>query len=287
MATFRLLKSETKPLTKELAAQFKAMAASPTERDLNASRLTYLKQRADAGQLINFNWAVARMDGRVMRVNGQHSSTMLAEANGSFPDGLFVHLDEYEVDGPEGLALLFRQFDARKSGRSAADVAGAYQNLWPQLHELPKQIGKIGIEGAAWYRRFVEGAPTPSGDEVYHLFNELALHPFLLWLGDIFSIKTPEMKRAQVVAAMYATFIASETEARRFWDAVARGGVEFEDTAPATVLDAWLKLAKEGKVELKPAEYYQGCIYGWNAFRQAKDIKDIKATHKSWLKPVE
>ncbi len=39
---------------------------------------------------------------------------MLASLNGEFPQGLYVTMDEYEVDSPDGLALLFRQFDDRK-----------------------------------------------------------------------------------------------------------------------------------------------------------------------------
>lgn len=197
---------------------------------------------------------------------------------------------KYEVDGPDELALLFRQFDDRKSGRSAGDVAGAYQNLHPELQQVAKPIGKLGIEAIIWYRRTIEGAPISAGDEQYKLFNELGVHPFLLWLSDVFSVKTPEMKKTQIVAAMYATFIKNETEARKFWDQVARGGVEYEDNAPATILDAWLKSIKEGeiKVEPKPAQYYQGCIYAWNASREEKQIKDIKCdTKKSWYNPVE
>ena len=44
-----------------------------------------------------------------------------------------------------------------------------------------------------------------------------------------------------IVAAIYATFIANEDAARAFWDQVARGGLEYEENAPSTVLDNWLK----------------------------------------------
>lgn len=287
MPEFRLLQSEVKPLTLELATAFRDLEPSPTERDLNPSRLKMLRDKAENGLLITFHWAKARMGGKWLRVNGQHSATMLAELNGAFPDGLRVHLDEYEVDGPKGLAALFRQFDDRKSGRTAADVAGAYQNLEPALRDVPKPIGKIGVEGVAWFNRHVEGVPVAPGDGQYHLFNEPPLHIYLRWLGEVFSIKTPELKRVPVLAAMYATFVANEGEARKFWDQVARGGAEYEDNAATTVLDNWLKAAKEGEDDkLKPAQYYQGCIYAYNAYREGKSIKDIKCdTRKAMLKP--
>lgn len=286
---FRLINSEVKPLTPDLAVAFRDLERSPTEREINPARLKMLREKAEAGLLVTFHWAKAKLGGKWLRVNGQHSSNMLCDLNGNFPANLKVHLDEYEVDGPQGLAALFRQFDERKSSRSAADVAGAFQNLEAALREVAKPVGKIGVEAVTWYRRTVEGAFTPSGDEQYSLFNEPGLHGYLRWLNDVFSIKTPELKRTAVVAAMYATFIRNEGEARKFWDQVARGGVEYEDNAPATVLDTWLKRAKEGELEdLKPGQYYQGCIYAWNAYRETKTLKDIKAdTRKAWLTPHE
>jgi hypothetical protein len=288
MATFHLLKSEVKPLTREIAKQFAEMTPSPTERDLNPQRLRMLQNKAENGELVTFHWATAKLGDKRLRMNGQHSSTMLTGLNGEFPEGLYVHLDDYEVDDEIGLAALFRQFDDRKSGRSASDVAGAYQGLFPDLQPVPKAIAKLGVEGIGWWRRFVEGAPVPSGDDLYKMFHEPGIHPFLVWLGSLFSIKTPELRKAQVVAAMYATFNANQAEAERFWERVAAGGMEYEDNHPTTILDAWLKAAKEGtlKDELKPAQFYQGCIYAWNAYREEKPIKDIKAdTKKSWYTP--
>ena len=288
MPSFHLLKSDVKPLTMEIAKQFNEMAPSPTERDINPARIRMLQEKAEAGLLVTFHWASAKMGGKTLRMNGQHSSAVLSGLNGEFPQGLFVHVDEYAVDGPGGLAELFRQFDDRKSGRSSGDVSGAYQGLISALTPVPKPIAKLGIEAINYYKRAVAGEPALTGDDMYEAFNQPALHPFLLWLGELFSIKTPELKRAQFVAAMYATFITNEEEAKKFWDQVARGGVEFEDNAPATVLDNWLKAIKEGEIDdLKPGEFYQGCVYAWNAYRDSKSIKDVKHdTKKSWYTPA-
>ena len=56
---FHLSKSEVLPLTPELARQFKEMEPSPTERDLNPARLKMLRDKADKGLLIPFNWSTA------------------------------------------------------------------------------------------------------------------------------------------------------------------------------------------------------------------------------------
>lgn len=115
---FRLVNSETKPLTPELAERFRAMLPSPTERAFDSARAKMLREKAEAGQLITFNWATAKIGDKEYRVNGQHSSSVLSELNGHFPQGLKVHMDTYEVDDTDGLALLFRQFDNR--GRAGA-----------------------------------------------------------------------------------------------------------------------------------------------------------------------
>ena len=107
-------------------------------------------------------------------------------------------------------------------------------------------------------------------------------------MGDIFTIKTPELKRQTIVAAMYGTFDKNEAEARKFWQEVSRGGVEFEDNHPTTVLDAFLKSVIEDKrkIELKAGNFYQACIYAWNAYREDKTITTVKYDTKKGLYAV-
>src|SRR6478672_7741646 len=100
---FKLVNSETKPLTTQLAEEFVNLLPSPTERSFDQARAKMLREKAEHGQLIALN--------------------------GSFPEGLKAHIDTYKVDTQDDLAELFRQFDSRKSGRTPNDVAGAYQGL--------------------------------------------------------------------------------------------------------------------------------------------------------------
>jgi|SRR5215469_2042771 len=284
---FHLVKSDTVPLTKELAERFRNMEPSPTEREIDGGRIRHLRQKADAGLLVPFDWASATLNGTEYRMNAQHSSAMLGQFDGNFPAGLTAHVDQYSVDSIEDLALLFRQFDDRKSSRSTADVSGAYQGLIPELRDVPRKTGKAAIEGVAWYLRMIEGVKTPAGDEVYRLFNDVVHHDFIRFLGETLSTKTPELFRAPVVAAIYGSHVASTTGARDFWFQVARGGIEYEEGAPSTALDTFLRAAHEKSDErlknLKPANYFQGCIYAWNAYRDGRTIKDIRCdTKKGW-----
>lgn len=142
---------------------------------------------------------------------------------------------------------------------------------------------------------WVEDIGPPSGDDVFGLFNNKSSHPFLVWLGSLFDIKTKEMREKAVVAAMYGTFITSETAAKEFWQQVARGGVEYEENAPSTVLDLWLKKyaetkpaerAKQGIAARKPGDFYSGCVWAWNAHRRGKTIKDIQHDTKKGLPQI-
>jgi hypothetical protein len=291
MPTFHLLKSDCIPLTRALAEEFRDMEPSPTERALKPNRIKYLQQQAGAGELVSFHWATVTREGVMRRMNGQHSSRMLCELDGFFPQGLFVHRDDYNVDDEEGEAQLFRKFDNRVSARSALDVAGAYQHLYPELRHLNPSTAKLAIDGIAWYLTTIEAVSVPSGDDRYTLFDHAqasmakyggkkgAYHNFLLWIDGVITVATPELKRAPVVAAMYGTFTKNETEARQFWQEVAQGGNETTEDNQFR-LDMALKGVRdrESGPPPKPGEFFEGCVKVWNAHRAGRSVKDVKFT---------
>ena len=150
---FRLINAEVKPLTRELAEEFRNLEASPTERALDVSHVKHLREKAEAGQLVTFNWSTAKLGSRKLRMNGMHSSTMLCGLNGSFPENLKVHLDTYEVDSPEALAVLFRQFDDRKSSAGSECDLVSVANIKPTCEKPRQGLGNV-IDGLFQLRRF-------------------------------------------------------------------------------------------------------------------------------------
>jgi hypothetical protein len=284
---FKLVKSETFPLTRDRAEQHRDLPPSPTERPSDKKRIEHLQSRLLNGLAVPFNWAVACLGENTYRANGQHSSQALCRfADGQFPNGLQAHLDTYQIEDLGDLAVLFQQFDGRRSTRSVGDVAGAYQGLYDDLRSVPRKFAKLAIDGVLWWRRQVERVPTDSDDTAYHIFDEIALHGFVRSAGNTLGPKTPEMNKPVVTAAMYATSTKSEAAAAAFWTQVARGGEEYNETAPATVLSDWLQKADKpnGKGKPKPGDYYQACIFAWNAYREDKSIKTIRAfdAKKGW-----
>jgi hypothetical protein len=279
---FTLRKSETRPLTRELATTFATMAPSPTERRFSEARCSFLQERYEAGLFLPCQWASVWLGGALFRMNGNHSANVLMKVPDPFPTDLWVHLDEYEAESPEDMVELFRQFDARQSSRTSEDVAGAYQHRHPELTDIPTKIGKLGIEGIAWYLRVIEGLPPGKGDDRYKLFRRSEYYDFLHWLATLLDMKTPELKRMEIIAAMYATDLVASGErtSQGFWEEVARGGRPYEEQHPTTVLDKWLKACRDGTCDdtMKAAYHYQGCIFAWNAYRDDKTIRDIRFT---------
>lgn len=275
----QILKSITVPLTRELAEEMKNMKPSPTERALNPNRVEFLRQKVEQGMWVSAQWAKAKFNGEYLRMNGQHSSEMLCSLSDElFPKNSFVHMDEYEVENFHALATLFQQFDAQKSSRNAEDVAGAYKGLHRELDEVPVKLAKLGIDGVAWFKSQLQGIPVAKGLERYELLHDKNLWPFILYLPEIFNMKTPEMRNNHVVAAMYATHEANPVVAEEFWRLVAIGGDTSTENHPTMTLDSWLlsvKAETDSAKKPKPYQIYQGCIQAWNAYRQDKTLATI------------
>lgn len=281
LPSFQLVQSTTVPMTSDLAARFSTMTPSPTERPLDEKRVKYLRAKIDAGLAVSFQWAFAKYvdkQGRefIYRMNAQHSSTVLNGMNGSLPPGLFAHVDEFKVNSLEALALLFRQYDDRKSSRSVGDVCGAYMGLYPELNDVPRDVGKLGMQAITWFNNRVEGLGVQAGDDQFSRFTDRSLWPFFHWLAGI--NPTAELRLLGLVAAMHATYNVDDVEAEVFWRQVTDGGIEFENEAPSSALYNWLKGNYEGTLnaKIKPDGFFQGAVFCWNAFRAGKAVNNVR-----------
>lgn len=85
MAKFRLVDVKIEPVTRELAQYIASLPASPTERPLDRSRVSFLEKKVEAGLLVPFNWAIVRMGDQTFRGNGQTSAAVLANLVSSAP----------------------------------------------------------------------------------------------------------------------------------------------------------------------------------------------------------
>ena len=267
-------------MTWEEAQKFCAIPASATERERSAKRTKHIEDAILGGRAIIFDWATARIGetGELIRLNGQHSSWVLAQMGEEIPAGLMVHLSHYEVPNKESAALLFRQIDGRQSARSIADIAGVYQGLEPTLASVSKKAGRSAIEGICFFNKKIVGLEVPGGDDRFDLFTHTPYHPFIQMTGRVLSLKTAEFT-TPVIGAMFGTHEREPDAAEEFWTSVSKQGDDTTLGDPAATLDNWLIGAagsKKGKDEVPgQLEVYNACVRAWNAFRNRKTFGAI------------
>lgn len=263
--SFALVSSETLPLTRALAVAHRDMPASPTERTFSDSRAKRLRANFDDGLLLPCQWAKATWKGKDVRMNGQHSSFVLAEME-EIPEGSFVHMDTYKPTSEEGMALLFRQFDARYSNRSSTDCSHAYQGLFEDIAEVDEVKALAAIKGINRYHRFTGEGECFSGDDIGKMFFNKAYYKFIFFTADLLSGKCKELQRNEIIAAVYGTFLQSEERSKEFWRDVKTAA---KDDSPSQVLDAQLEKDKDQsdtKKKLKQDQLYGMCVRAWNAY---------------------
>jgi hypothetical protein len=295
MSQFKRLKSELfqggGTQLRTVIEAHRAIEGTPVEREFDLKWADELKDRVARGLAISFFWAVADLpDGAKpmrLRLNGNHSSWALAELlkDNALPDDLAIHLDTYSISDRDAAVLLFRQFDARKSARSKEDISGAYQCFHETIRGCNRRTAKLAIEGCAWYRREVQEGPVRSGDELYSLFNEERLHPFVLMMNDLISSKCNELKRVPVAAAVYGSWLDDAQHCTDFWKLVALGSKRVEQDA-ASDLDDELMRIREEKEKVSARDLYAKCAKAWEASKDGKRVTSFKVNTKTKGLPV-
>ena len=278
---FSLVSSDTVPMTKELAIAHRDMPASPTERSFSESRSKKLKAAFESGLLMPCSWAKAVWEGKEVRMNGQHSSHALCELE-EFPEGATVHMDVYEPKSKEGMAVLFRQFDARISGRSSTDCSHAYQGLYSEVAEFDEVKALAAIKGINKYHGLSGEGEYFSGDELGKMFQNRTYDKFIGFICDLLSGKCKELKRAEVIAAIYGTYLISETKAVEFWSDVKSA---HKDGEASQVIDQQLEKdcdLTDTKKKMKPVSRYAVCVKAWNCF-----VADGKVPSSGWSHPPQ
>ena len=263
---FTHVETTQKQLTRELAEDFATMPAFRGERALNTKRINWLFARLRQGQFHPPRWAVAQLNGATYRVNGQHSSYMLANlANGLFPQGTTVLIDEYACESEQDLADLFMQFDAPRSQRTQAESCAAHARTHDELGELTPTACQNIVTAIAWYLRHVLGVQTDR-EASARLVHEHK--PFFVQLGHLFSQRF--FARAPVGAAIFATWNVHPETAQQFWELV-RDEDHLLNDHPTRTLARFLREELSKDANKRDAfGLYARCVHAWNAYRDGR-----------------
>jgi len=271
----------TKPLTKGLAIEFAGMEPMPGERDVNPSRMNHLRAVLDEGLFHGVDWHYASdlKTGRRYRIDGQHSSKMLADSMlpAEKVPNVLATVTEWETDSLDDDAyFLFEQFNCNWSSRTPADVMGVGISGFPDLAGVvPKPflvsvaqgfsnwIKKRNEQAHAGYERRRKKAKdasaptaekTPKTRELSIYFRDGERRRFALWAYGM--TKTPMgqdvkhvylFRQAGVIAEMYDSWKKNQESTTLFWTWVLNTSHPDPDDPTRVLADALLERKSASK----------------------------------------
>jgi hypothetical protein len=264
--------------TKKLATEWAEMPSIPHDRPLNERRKEVYAQAYSDGQLRSLAWAkcLCDEDDTTYRVNGRHTSTMLATYPGELINQLFVMVESYRCDRLEDLPRLYATFDSKIQSRTVNDINRTFAASNPEISHIPGNTINVLVSGLS-YALWQDNAYARQPFERASLLMENV--EFAEWFyGMIHTVKPVILHRAPVVGAMYNTWMKSKKDADRFWNAVQDATSPTPDY-PDRKLNYWLTvntmtLRKTTRVpssmnhKASPREVYARCIHAWNASRR-------------------
>lgn len=255
------------PLTHGMAREFATMKSWQGERPLSRKRVDKLRRIYEANDFTSPSWSFAWFRGEKVRMNGQHSSTMLAECS-DIPAGMKAIISEYHVDSEEDLAKLFCRFDAAWSVRNATAVTSA----------LTTELGDITLRDrrsiASGMYSEIEGFPSKSGEPDARASAIHADHDFARWA--FATIRGAHMQKVGVYAASFRTWKRDRNASKEFWSLVS--SESDPDTGNATrALARYLRDYKRrdgGQSDIVRTAAI--CVTAWNSWRAGRTVKILK-----------
>lgn len=254
-------------LTPELALEIATMPTWRGERRLSPDRVQYLRYELEAGNFHAPRWAVATLGDRTVRMNGQHSSYMLAHAGHLFPTGMKAVIDEFSVDLEIELGELFARFDPPQSVRPVREQFAAFVAAGNLMSEGDGR-NTAGLERIASAMMLAMTEFASRSADPSHRVSALHGSPGFIdfawpWLG------TKRMNRPAVLAAMYMSWRQAGEEAGVFWTMVrdeSHPSAHHPSRVLARALYEWVR---RGSLSLDESrELYTKCIHAWNNWRR-------------------
>lgn len=264
----------TVPLTHVLAAEFASMTNGKFERPMNKSRTRFLRNKLDDGLFHSPEWAVAVLNGKRFRVNGQHSAKMLASANGSLPNVPAV-ITEFKCDTEDDLIELFNQFDQPYSSRNTNDTISIYKSACPELDTVKATYLSRALAGVA------HGLGRLTVQERARMIADNT--SFILFASDY--AKERRLGLVGVMNAVYRSWQTSQSAAKSFWDLVATDG-HHDPQNPTRSLSNFLREITIGKSLQKYStnDILRVCCNAWTAWRSGRST--MPKFHRGSSQPI-
>ncbi len=267
-------------VTHTIARAWKDMQRFPHDREIQPSRMEYLKRSVASGEFRGSEWVSARCKetGLTYRLNGKHTSHALVDAfeGGQVPQNVFALVRHYECDTMEDCARLYATFDAKQSARSRGDIIRGFANANPDFEVVPQSILGLIAAGMA-YSKWEQASQHKS--VVEHAMLLIENPEFVLWASKLLqgdNKHTRHIKRKATIAAMTRTWFKNKEKANEFWTYI-REDCDLPKNSPVRVLYRWLLSTSlnvggatnaTGKTVANAREMLARCIHSWNNWRK-------------------
>lgn len=251
-----------------IATKFRDMEPWNGDRHLSLKRTRDIASAIEDKCFRSCVWAsvVCLEDGKTYRLNGKHSSHVMAELNGSCPP-VPVVIERYECDFKGDVSDLYATFDTRSSVRSSNDVVRAFTGLDEGLCAINTNTVDLCAAGIDMFFRKFANARSSAGSRRGQ--NAVKNRDFILWYADLFGCRTTNTSfffRTCVVAAVFACYTKDKSAAADFFTRVITG-TDPTPIHPSRALRDFLMQFVMRDVRSN-REAYAKCIHAWNAFRR-------------------
>lgn len=269
--------------TPKLAKEFAEMEPAPNDRPKSDRRCEGIRGWVLSGSFRSCEWAsvYCAETKKTYRVNGKHTSTVLAEMNGTAPKNLPISLGRYHADTLRDVAALYATFDHKGGMRSTGDINFAFAASSEDVAEVHKRTINTCTTGIA-YATWEGNYNTKPAEERALLM--LEHKNFVVWFNQNIGDRTTSnahIHRGPVVAAMFRSFQKSQKAATEFWMEVLTESNTIPQS-PSRKLSRHLLTstvrsirATGGTAKMKDGRKIEGyhslycrCLHAWNAFRR-------------------
>lgn len=265
----REIQTKVVPLTLATCKQFASMVEWKGERLLKKSRVDSLRREFEKGHFYSPTWSTVKVGNRVYRMDGQHSSNMLASIPpDNFPKGLHVFLREFQADSIADLPKLFGDFDRSSSSRTMKERVKACAAIYGDISEIGLDYVVRGT-GAISYSK--NGGTQSPFEDREAILSDPYNRKFVVWMHSVTTDKI--IWRVPVVAAFFDMWNVDQSDAGIFLSQVA--SVSETNKQPAMKLREFLRTNTSAggcstKMGAPPRMFYVKSIHAWNAWRNGQ-----------------
>ena len=294
---YKLKSSTTVEFTPDFAEKFLSLSEfvvgdEKLDRNLDNQHAIRLAREMLGGRFLweQVNLVTCVCDGITYRLNGQHCSwaRLAAHDEGLDPKTRSpVRRLHYEAETVADMRRLYASLDRGKSRNNNNQVV-AWLAGTEEFEGYSKQTLQLLAHGiGTWQWESKHTRKLHGGDE-RSLLLLTKHHKVAMQVGTIIKGAKPSdakhVRRAPVIGAMFATFAKAPHMASEFWVTVRDGlGIGSKSDPRHTLRNLLLSSGLQKSVVangdnkiLLSEEMYRACIIAWNAWRQGRDLKQIR-----------